>query len=59
MLNFCLYFPKYFFNFLDKNTQNAIKAAIEKGISKKKTVQQFGIPRATLVHKMSGKVPLR
>jgi DNA-binding NtrC family response regulator len=48
-----------FFAYSDDNMQKAIQAVRKDGLSRKNAAQQFGIPRSTLIRKLSGTVPLR
>jgi helix-turn-helix, Psq domain len=48
-----------FFAYEDENMQKAIRAVQQDGLSKKKASQQFGVPRSTLIRKLSGQAPLK
>jgi DNA-binding NtrC family response regulator len=48
-----------FFAYSDDNMQKAIQAVRKDGLSRKNAAQQFGIPRSTLIRKLSGTVPLQ
>lgn len=50
--------PRIFFSYTEEHLQQAIKAVQENGSSKKKAAKQFGVPRSTLVRKLSGNVSL-
>lgn len=47
-----------FFSYKDEDMQKAIKAVQENGLSKKLAARQFGVPRSTLIRKLSGQAPL-